>query len=75
MTSRKRGVWVDFHNTPKGSSLLSGLNLGAETVSTCFVMMNQPVVTNGKIGSVSATVDSVTVAPRIAQVRAALDQA
>jgi hypothetical protein len=55
--SRKRGMWVNFGDAPARSSSLGSVHLGAGSISTCFALMNEPVLTNGKIGSVSDTVD------------------
>jgi hypothetical protein len=62
MPSRKHGMWVNYSDEPAGgSSSVVRVHLGAGTISTCFTLMNEPVLTNGKIGSVS---DTVTVEPR-----------
>ena len=71
--NRKRGTWVNFSDAPQGgSSSFTRVHLGAGSVSTCYYLMNEPVVTNGKIGSVS---DVVTAEPQTSPVPFEHDQA
>jgi hypothetical protein len=70
--NRKRGVWVNFNDAPQGGSSFTHVRLGAGSVSTCFSLMNEPVLTNGKIGSVS---DAVTAEPQTSPVPFEHDQA
>jgi len=73
MTSRKRGAWVNFNDAPQGgSSSFTRVHLCAKTISTCFSLLNEPVLTNGKIGSVS---DAVTAEPQTSPVQVELDPA
>lgn len=73
MMNRKRGAWVSFSDAPQGgSSSITHVHFGAGSVSTCYSFMNEPVLTNGKIGSVS---DVVTAEPQTAPVPAEHDQA
>jgi hypothetical protein len=75
MMSRKRGMWVNYSDLPRGESQVARIHLGSDTISTCFTIMNEPVLTNGKIGSVSDTVDAVTVEPQTPLTLFARDQA
>ena len=56
MMNRKRGAWVNYNDAPRDHSLVARIHPGTISVSTCFALMNEPVLTNGKIGSVSDTV-------------------
>ena len=71
MMNRKRGTWVNYSDSPRGSARVARIHPG--TISTCVMMPTQrPVLTNGRIGSVS---DTVTIELRTAQVVREHDQA
>ena len=71
MMNRKRGAWVNYNDSPRGSARVARIHPG--TISTCVMMSSRhPVLTNGRIGSVS---DTVTIEPRTAQVEPEHDQA
>lgn len=57
--SRQRGVWVNFGDRSSGVNVIP---MHSGTISTCVTpMFSTPVITNGKIGSIS---DLVTIAPQ-----------
>ena len=62
MHSRKRGTWVNFNDSARTDAPITRIHPG--TISTCLVMFSEPVLTNGKIGSVS---DTVTIGPQTSQ--------
>lgn len=71
MMNRKRGTWVNYSDSPRAGVRVARIHPG--TISTCIMMSSQrPVLTNGRIGSVS---DTVTIEPRTAQVESEPDQA
>jgi hypothetical protein len=70
MTSRKHGIWVNLSDRPRGDAWVARILPG--NISTCLVMMSEPVLTNGKIGSIS---DTVTVEPQTSQAHLEHDQA
>jgi hypothetical protein len=66
----RRGTWVNYDDSPRGDARVARIHPG--TISTCLTMTSQPVLTNGKIGSVS---DTVTVEPQTSQAHPERDQA
>ena len=67
MFARKRGAWMNFNDAPTGSVRVARIQPGC--ISTCSEIRNdrQPVLTNGKIASVS---DTVTISPQTVRVEA-----
>jgi hypothetical protein len=63
MSNRKRGAWVNFNDSHRrGMSVV--IHPGSISTSATFFGDRQPVLTNGKIGSIS---DIVTIEPQTAQ--------
>jgi hypothetical protein len=72
MFSRKRGTWVNFNDAPRGSTSIAKMRPGCLSTSAEVRSDRHPVVTNGKIVSVS---DKITMTPQNSQVARVHDRA
>jgi hypothetical protein len=72
MLNRKRGTWVNFNAPQHVGAGVTFARVQPGNISTSRAISGQPVVTNGRIGSVS---DTVTMTPQTAQAAAEHDQA